>query len=317
MTKTKLLALGLFGLMLSGCGHGELIGHTMSAREWGDPLVFDALKNQRPVGSPFATALAKLYSEFAVNQKEEGDLRNFEVFARKGLLAAQGVIVDPELPDRWDLDKLNYSNRVRTASYAEAYEMRTRMMNAFWKCTRLRAPEAAAKAQVSYDIWIEELEEGWEGDEIDAAKADFLAALAQVEQSCPPPSKPDSFIIFFDTNKSAIRKTDKPVIDTIAKVVKEANAGGQVKLIHGIGWADTRASTAYNQKLSERRIESAKAALIAAGVNPADITTEARGETRLPKPTKDGVNEIRNRTDHLIVYVKPVPPIPFSPAPQE
>ncbi|CAK0751934.1 hypothetical protein CCP1ISM_430008 [Azospirillaceae bacterium] len=239
------------------------------------------------------------------------------MFARKGLLAAQGVIVDPELPDRWDLDKLNYSNRVRTASYAEAYELRTRLMNAFWKCTRLRAPEAAAKAQVSYDQWVEELEEGWEGDEIDAAKADFLAALAQVEQSCPVASNPDSFIIFFDTNKSNIRKADKPVIDTVARIVKEANAGGQVKLIHGIGWADTRASTAYNQKLSERRIDSAKAALIAAGVNPADITTEARGETRLPKPTKDGVNEIRNRTDHLIVYVKPVPPIPFSPAPKE
>lgn len=317
MKKFKFMAMGLFGLMLSGCGHMEFVDHTMSARDWGDPLVYEALKKQRPVGSPFTQALARNYAEFAVNQREEGDRRNFERFARKGLLAAQGVVVDPELPDRWDLDKLNYANRVRTVSYADAYEMRTRMLNAFWKCTRLRAPEAAAKAQVSYDAWLEQLEEGWEGDLIDASKADFLAAVEKVEQSCPPPSNPDSYVIFFDTNKSKIRKTDQAIIDAVARIVKSANAGGQVKLIHSIGWADTRASASYNQALSQRRVDSTVAALVKAGVDAKDITSEARGESRLPKPTRDGVNEIRNRTSHMIIYVKPVPPIPFSPPPAE
>ncbi|MEI6987002.1 MAG: hypothetical protein WCK65_12835, partial [Rhodospirillaceae bacterium] len=63
--------------------------------------------------------------------------------------------------------------------------------------------------------------------------------------------------------------------------------------------------------------ESVRAALVAAGVNPNDLTVEARGETNLPKPTRDGVNEIRNRTDHIIVYITPIPPIPFTPAPLE
>jgi len=324
--KIKMLSMGLLSLALTGCGHMELVSHTMSAREWGDPSVFDALKNQTPVGSPFTQALARNYTELAVDQKEEWDLRNYEVFARKALLSAQGVVIDPELPDRWDLDKVNWAPRAVTVSYAEAYAWRTRLVNALFKCTRNRAPEAAAKAQVSFDALIEELEEGWEKTEIEKTKADFLDAVAQTEQSCPKPEYPDSFVIFFDTNKSNIRSSDQPVIQEIARLVKRANANvvryapdadQQVKLAHIIGWADTRASSDYNMKLSERRANSVKTALIAAGVNPNDLTVEARGETRLPKPTGNNVNEIRNRTDHIIVYINPVPPIPFSPAPKE
>lgn len=324
--KVKLFTMGLLGLALSGCGHLELVGHTMSAREWGDPAVFEALKNQTPVGSPFTQALARDYTELAVNQKEEYDLRNYEVFARKALLSAQGVVIDPELPDRWDLDKVNWAPRAVTVSYAEAYAWRTRLMNALFKCTRNRAPEAAAKAQTTFDALIEELEEGWEKTEIEELKATFLTSVAQVEQSCPPAEYPDSFVIFFDTNKSNIRKADLPIIEEIARLLKRANANvvryapdadQQVKLAHIIGWADTRASLDYNLKLSERRADSVKQALIAAGVNPNDLTVEARGKTRLPKPTRDNVNEIRNRTDHVIVYINPVPPIPFSPAPKE
>jgi len=324
--KIKVLTMGLLGLALSGCGHVELIGHTMSAREYGDPWVFDALKNQTPVGSPFTTALARNYTEIAVNQKEEGDLRNYEVFARKALLSAQGVVIDPELPDRWDLDKLNYAPRAVTVSYADAYAWRTRLVNALFKCTRNRAPEAAAKAQSSYDLLIEELEEGWEKAEIEATKATFLEAVEQTEQSCPPKEYPDSFVIFFDTNKSNIRKADMPLVEEIARQLKRHNANvvryapdadQQVKLAHIIGWADTRASSDYNMKLSQRRAESVRQALINAGVNANDLSLEARGETRLPRPTRDNVNEIRNRTDHIIVYINPIPPIPFSPAPKE
>jgi len=324
--KIKILSMGLLGLALTGCGHMELVPHTMSAREWGDPSVFEALKNQTPVGSPFTQALARNYTELAVNQKEEWDLRNYEVFSRKALLSAQGVVIDPELPDRWDLDKVNWAPRAVTVSYAEAYAWRTRLVNALFKCTRNRAPEAAAKAQVSYDALIEELEEGWEKAEIEKTKADFLEAVQLTEQSCPKPEYPDSFVIFFDTNKSNIRASDKPIIEEIARLLKRANANvvryapdadQQVKLAHIIGWADTRASQDYNLKLSQRRAESVRTALIAAGVNANDLSLEARGETRLPKPTRDNVNEIRNRTDHIIVYINPVPPIPFSPAPKE
>lgn len=307
--KVKVLTMGLLGLALSGCGHVELIGHTMSAREWGDPLVFEALKNQTPVGSPFTQAVSRAYTELAVNQKEEGDLRNFEVFARKALLSAEGVVVDPELPDRWDLDKLNYAPRTVTVSYAEAYQWRTRLLNAFYHCGRDRAPEAAAKAQASYDSLIEELEEGWETAEINATKAAFLAAVEQVEQSC---ITANVYKIFFDTNKSTIRKHDRKVIAEIAARIKASganvsltipDAGQRGRLANVVGWADTRASAAYNQALSQRRAESVKAALVAAGVEANGITTLAEGETNLPVPTGDNVNEIRNRVAYVTVYV--------------
>ncbi|CAK0752684.1 putative OmpA-like domain-containing protein [uncultured Gammaproteobacteria bacterium] len=317
MTKTKFVAVALGGLILTGCGHMELIGHTMSAREWGDPLVYDAAKAQNPVGSPFTAALAKGYLEFAANQKEEGDLRNFEVFARKALLAAQGVVVDPELPDRWDLDKINYAPRAVTVPYADAYEARTRLLNAFWKCTRLRAPEAAAKAQVSYDMWIEELEEGWEAAEINEAKADFLANVELVEKSCPPPAYPEAYVVYFDSGRADLKKSGKAIVAEVARIVKAAPKVGQIKLVHTIGWADTRGRADANQRLSERRAAVVRDGLIASGI-PADaLSTEARGETHLPIHTGDSTAEFRNRVDHVIIYVKPVPPIPFSPAPKE
>lgn len=307
--KVKVLTMGLLGLALSGCGHVELIGHTMSAREWGDPLVFEALKNQTPVGSPFTQALARNYTEFAVNQREEGDLRNFEVFARKALLSAEGVVIDPELPDRWDLDKLNYAPRTVTVSYAEAYQWRTRLLNAFYRCTRDRNAEAAAKAQASYDSLIEELEEGWETAEINATKEAFLTAVEQVEQSCVPAS---TYKIYFDTNKSNIRKHDLKVIEEIAARIKASGANVSVsapeagkhgRLANVVGWADTRASAEYNLALSQRRAESVKAALIAAGVDANGVTTLAEGETNLPVPTSDNVNEQRNRVAYVTVYV--------------
>jgi outer membrane protein OmpA-like peptidoglycan-associated protein len=133
-------------------------------------------------------------------------------------------------------------------------------------------------------------------------------------------------VIFFDTNRSSIRKADMPVVAEIARQLKKHNANvvryapdadQQVKLAHIIGWADTRASSDYNMKLSQRRAESVRAALVNAGVSANDLSVEARGETSLPRPTRDGVNEIRNRTDHIIVYINPVPPIPFSPAAKE
>ncbi len=318
MMTGRFATIGIAGVVLAGCGHLELVDHTMSAREYGDPAVYEAAAGLSPQGSAFTAALARNYLQMAEFEDRRGDWRQYEVYSRKALLANQGVVIEPTLPDRWDLEKLNYHERVQVVSYAEAYEQRHRMMNAFWKCTRNRAPEQAAMAQASFDKWVEELEEGWESEEIDAARDAFLEAVAAVEASCPPPSPPDSYVVYFDTARADIKPYDRQIIGEVARIVNEANASGdEIKLVHNIGWADTRGNRDYNEDLSQRRIDAVVQALVDEGVSADSISSEARGETRLPRPTGDGVAEFRNRVAHIIIYIKPVPPIPFSPPPAE
>jgi OOP family OmpA-OmpF porin len=62
-----------------------------------------------------------------------------------------------------------------------------------------------------------------------------------------------------------------------------------------VGHTDTSGSAQYNVGLSERRASVVRDALIAGGLAAGAITTDARGETDLATPTRDGVREPLNR----------------------
>jgi len=80
--------------------------------------------------------------------------------------------------------------------------------------------------------------------------------------------------VLFDFDKSDIRPSERAKIDKIVEVAKE-NPGIEVGLN---GYADPRGSTAYNQKLSERRVEAVRSAVVAGGVAADRIKTIAAGE---------------------------------------
>ncbi|MBI1208153.1 MAG: OmpA family protein [Azospirillum sp.] len=317
MTKITVLAFGLAGLALTGCEHIELVSHTMSARDWGNPEVYDAAKATAPAGSAYTAALAKNYMALAAEEKGEGDLRNYERWSRKALLSSQGVVTDPELPERWDLELVNWQPRKVNVSYAEAYEQRTRLMNAFWKCTRNRAPEAAAMAQSSFDSWIEELEEGWEVTAIESAKANFLSAVAKVEASCPPGAPPQRYVVYFSSGSAAVGAQGHAVAHKVAHAVNTASAPTKVYLVWVTASTDTVGKPDYNQALSERRVNAVKNELVQVGVPEALISTEATGESKLPVATGDNVNNQKNRSATIIVDLRPTPPIPLTPPAKE
>ena len=62
-----------------------------------------------------------------------------------------------------------------------------------------------------------------------------------------------------------------------------------------IGKADRSGSAAYNEKLSDKRANAARDALIRAGVPSQRVSTNWVGESQPPVPTADGVREPRNR----------------------
>ena len=98
-------------------------------------------------------------------------------------------------------------------------------------------------------------------------------------------------IVYFDFAKSNLNAKGKKVVDAIAEKVKSSGAS-KVKLS---GHADRVDTEAFNQKLSERRVNTVKEALVKRGVSAGIITTEAYGETRNAVPTKDNVAEQLNR----------------------
>jgi outer membrane protein OmpA-like peptidoglycan-associated protein len=66
------------------------------------------------------------------------------------------------------------------------------------------------------------------------------------------------------------------------------------------GHADRSGPTNYNQRLSERRAEAVKSALVREGVPGNIIQTSGRGENENLVATADGVREPRNRRVEIV-----------------
>jgi outer membrane protein OmpA-like peptidoglycan-associated protein len=106
-------------------------------------------------------------------------------------------------------------------------------------------------------------------------------------------TQPDPFTVYFEWDKSDLTANNREII---SQALSRAKAGGcNVTLTVIQGYTDTSGKASYNDKLSARRADVVKQELISGGLPASAITTEAKGETDLAKPTKDGVREPLNR----------------------
>lgn len=259
----------------------------------------DELQSTTPSGSPFTQALAREYAAFASHDKDEYDWFNSWHFAHKGLMAAHGKVVPPESVADWDIAKKNLP---------EVEAGHARLMQVLAGNAPSRVPALTATAQVKYDCWVEQLDKGWKTDSIATCHNDFMAALDAIETQAKPgasaaPSSSgaptgavavkarDSHQVFFDFNADKLSPEASAIVADIAKAAKEA---GYPKLTI-VGYTDSSGSGDYNQKLSLRRAQAVRKALIAAGVPADHLTAEGRGKGEPLVPTADGVQEPQNR----------------------
>lgn len=311
--KIRKLAMVLFaGFMLSGFDTADLY----------EPRELEALKKITPTGSAFSQQLVREYNVFANFLYDNGfDFSDSVHFARKGLSVASGEEVFPEPVVDWD---------VRKEHIAELTNGRARLMRAISSGARLMAPQKSAVAQVRYDCWIEESEEGNHENDCKRQFEDLLPQLEQAagnvniadryrdqNQRQPKPQAPLSpypepvgydntatsasdepldiaealYLIFFDFDSANIRAEAQSVIDTLANEIRPLN----LSAISIIGHADTTGSEQYNKRLGLRRAKSVKDGLIKRGIDPAIISIDTRGESELLVPTSDGVREPANR----------------------
>ncbi len=261
-------ALGILG----GCAYSDI----------------ETLRTVEAVGSPFSQALTEEYRQIVAFEADEMyDWIDAGYFAQKGLRAAGGEEVAPELVEDW------------AVSGAEAEELagaRAQLVSLLDAGGRSVAPDIAAHAQGRFDCWIEQQEEGWQLDHIAACRDEFYKALADLEAALGG-SAADAYTVYFAFDSSALTAAAQAEVD---KAVAAAAKAG-VNEFSVTGHTDTSGSNDYNLALSLRRANSVKDALIARGVPADNVSVAGRGESELAVPTGDGVREQANRRAVIVV----------------
>lgn len=270
-----------------------------------------ALNDASATGSPFTQRLTSEYKDFVNSELDSmGDQADALHFSRKGLAAARGDAVMPEPVADWNLQG-------QSGAIQELSNGRARLINVYDLGARELQPDLAAVAQARFDCWIEQQEENFQQDDINACKKEFLDALQQLEGMMPPPAPPPApaptepfgdvnaaepmkaenamYLVFFDFDKYDINTGAAAVLDSVAQEVRNRAVSG----LHIVGHADKSGANDYNMRLATRRANAIKDALVARGVDGTMITTESRGEENPLVETPDGVREPANRRGEI------------------
>jgi outer membrane protein OmpA-like peptidoglycan-associated protein len=92
--------------------------------------------------------------------------------------------------------------------------------------------------------------------------------------------------LHYDLNKSNIRPDAAVVLDKLVKILQD---NPDIRIEIG-SHTDSRASTEYNEKLSQRRSESVVAYLKSKGIDPGRLIAKGYGESELVNKCADGVD---------------------------
>jgi len=243
-------------------------------------------------GSAFTQALTEEYKSFVAEEHDEYDWAAADYFARKGLTAAAGTAVPPEDPATYDLGD----------AAGEIAAARQRLITDLDNGGRDAKPAVAAKAQVKFDCWVHEQDEGWQKDEIAACKNDLMAALDELEkkEAVAPAGgamAPGNYTVYFDFDRAVINAAGQQVIN---QVLADARMHPPSS-VSVTGHTDTVGPADYNMALGLRRADAVRTALISGGVPADKITVASRGFTDLAVPTGPNVREAKNRRAEIIL----------------
>lgn len=252
-----------------------------------------------PTGIAFSNALYDGYSELSKERRAAPDPKDGEYFNHKARTAARRSVVLPDWPSDRELSDDDRS------VFSSALQL---MSTAFERGGREVAPQDAAKAQVSYDCWIEAAE--WDReDDIKRCRQAFQDAMNAVSAAADyeltevdfrPRMAPqvaavavavEGYLVYFEWNSTAVTPAGQAALQEGIRAA-EANPETAINLV---GHADRSGPEGYNQGLSERRALVVIETMTQAGIPRSRITWTAVGEDQPLVPTADGVREQGNR----------------------
>lgn len=257
---------------------------------------WETVSNESPSGTDFNAALARDYKALALFENDVMyDYSSGGMYARKSLAASNGEDVLPfELAD-FDLPEEHLP---------ALQEARATIVSLWQEGVRETYPILLARVQSSFDCWVEQQEENHQPNDIAECRDHYVEALEELRLAMAPPPEPiaaappppppptfaDSFVVYFGFDSADLTNDARTVLSEVIVALQQLNAGASV-----IGFADTSGPADYNMTLSEARAKSVTDVLVDAGVRPAVVTSEGRGEQDLAVETEDGVREPLNR----------------------
>jgi len=268
---------GFLFLVLSGCGGSEVA----------------AVRGLDIRGNDFNSELAREYQRLALFEADAmEDLRDADRFAEKSLKAAAGDIPLPEDTHRWQLP---------ASAKTELVAARHRLLKASDTEAHALTPQAAAKAQASFDCWLEQLDENFQPTHIEACRRTFYNTLFQVENALPT-----AFVSFFDIDSAVITgdgltaaaKATRKAIATETPETLDTN--GHVHIVIS-GHTDRVGREAYNDNLSRKRAWNAYHQLVSLGISPKRISVRHFGEMHPLIETPDDVPHRKNRRVEITI----------------
>ncbi len=110
------------------------------------------------------------------------------------------------------------------------------------------------------------------------------------------PAGGDSLVLYFEFDDSGLTSRTKRQLAIIADILKQ----GEERVIRINGHTDSLGSEGYNIVLSDRRAESIRRELMANGVRPEQVVTEAFGAAKPRKPNflPDGSDNPKGRSEN-------------------
>jgi outer membrane protein OmpA-like peptidoglycan-associated protein len=194
------------------------------------------------------------YVALAGSTWDAGDW-DFIHFDRK---AEQAMLGDEVWPDR-------VSSRIIPASARETMLVeRARLVDALEASARRQSPREAAKAQVSFDCWLDEVGATGRADLSTGCKETFMSELAKVEAR--QRDLPDMYAVFFETGSALLSVPARNTITDVARAVRLLDA----RRVDVVGFADPSGSARANEALANERALSVAEGLLQAKV-PAEM----------------------------------------------
>lgn len=232
----------------------------------------------------FNSNLSKYYINFAEEEAEKYDWSDSEYFAKKAILASNYVNVLPENPNNW-----NIKDSTSKEEILSAYGILNSFLN---DQIKELYPMQLAQAQVNYDCWIEELEEGWQKDDIKKCKDSFLKSINEINKLSRF-KKNNKLKIFYEFKKAKLSVNQ---ISQIQEFIKLQNVEKNCTM-HIEGHADYTGDEEYNNRLSLLRAQ--KVAQVIKIESAKQI--KGYGYKRNLIKTDKGVKEKRNRRVEIYV----------------